>query len=386
MARKATGTTNRKRTSGTAARRAAAVRPPFWQQSEFWGLALILVGLVTTLALIFPDKGKVGAAWSLLLRQGFGVGAYPLALGILAAGIWLLARHAVRTEWIPRWQLVVGGEMAFFGALGLIHVLAGGPTPPLYHEGRGGGIIGWAFSYITVPYLGGALSVLLLGALALGGIYLAAGLRWPVVVWRIRWLWANLGIHWRSVIQSSAARRPVAPTPSPQPARRPATIHPAPFEQAARPATPARPAASAPARKKSSSRPAKAAAAPRRTAAPSAAGGLPPVDLLVPDAADDGDDADARQKAQIIEDTLEAFGIPAQVVEWHRGPVVTQFGLEPGYIERPRPRRQGQAVQGARSASIAFPLQRPGPGPGGGADPHRDPGARARAVVGHGGA
>lgn len=63
-------------------------------------------------------------------------------------------------------------------------------------------------------------------------------------------------------------------------------------------------------------------------------GGLPPIDLLSPDQPITSDDADARLKAEIIENTLEAFGIPARVTEWHRGPVVTQFGVEPGYIEQ----------------------------------------------------
>ncbi|HHX43712.1 MAG TPA: DNA translocase FtsK, partial [Chloroflexi bacterium] len=75
--------------------------------------------------------------------------------------------------------------------------------------------------------------------------------------------------------------------------------------------------------------PREAAARPLPTPA-----GLPSLDLLTPEAPGTSDEADARLKAQIIEDTLEAFGIPARVAEWHRGPVVTQFGVEPGYIER----------------------------------------------------
>ena len=61
---------------------------------------------------------------------------------------------------------------------------------------------------------------------------------------------------------------------------------------------------------------------------------MPPLDLLAPDDPVTNDDADARERAQTIEDTLSAFGIPAQVVEWSRGPAVTQFGVEPGYYEK----------------------------------------------------
>ena len=40
---------------------------------------------------------------------------------------------------------------------------------------------------------------------------------------------------------------------------------------------------------------------------------------------------------QIIEETLESFGIPVKVVEKQQGPTVTQFGLKPGDVERRLP-------------------------------------------------
>ncbi len=44
-------------------------------------------------------------------------------------------------------------------------------------------------------------------------------------------------------------------------------------------------------------------------------------------------EADIRQRAALIEDTLRAFGVPARVVEVNRGPTITQFGVEPGFSE-----------------------------------------------------
>ncbi len=43
---------------------------------------------------------------------------------------------------------------------------------------------------------------------------------------------------------------------------------------------------------------------------------------------------DLRDKAHIIEDTLHAFGVEGKVVEVNRGPAITQFGVEPGFIVR----------------------------------------------------
>jgi S-DNA-T family DNA segregation ATPase FtsK/SpoIIIE len=41
-----------------------------------------------------------------------------------------------------------------------------------------------------------------------------------------------------------------------------------------------------------------------------------------------------RRRVEVIEETLSSFGVPVQVVEVNQGPTVTQFGLDPGYIER----------------------------------------------------
>jgi hypothetical protein len=40
------------------------------------------------------------------------------------------------------------------------------------------------------------------------------------------------------------------------------------------------------------------------------------------------------ERAQTIEETLESFGAPGKVVEVNTGPVITQFGVEPDYVEK----------------------------------------------------
>jgi len=44
------------------------------------------------------------------------------------------------------------------------------------------------------------------------------------------------------------------------------------------------------------------------------------------------DDVD-RQRARVIEETLRVLGAPVNVVEINRGPTITQFGVEPDFIE-----------------------------------------------------
>lgn len=61
---------------------------------------------------------------------------------------------------------------------------------------------------------------------------------------------------------------------------------------------------------------------------------LPPLSLLSAPTKDPARGANTRYQAQIIEETLNGFGIPAEVVEINAGPTVTQFGLKLGTVER----------------------------------------------------
>src|SRR5690606_18108469 len=61
---------------------------------------------------------------------------------------------------------------------------------------------------------------------------------------------------------------------------------------------------------------------------------LPPLSLL-----EEGSDyvltpEEVDEKKRIIEETLAHFGLPATVTQIQRGPAITQFGVEPGYVER----------------------------------------------------
>ncbi|GAB4476892.1 MAG: hypothetical protein Kow00124_19530 [Anaerolineae bacterium] len=60
---------------------------------------------------------------------------------------------------------------------------------------------------------------------------------------------------------------------------------------------------------------------------------LPAIDLLNPAAPKTISDEELRQRAEIIEQTLSSFGAPGRVVEVNHGPVITQFGVEPDYID-----------------------------------------------------
>lgn len=61
---------------------------------------------------------------------------------------------------------------------------------------------------------------------------------------------------------------------------------------------------------------------------------LPKLDLLEISSEAKYAQSTAELKKRTIEETLEQFGIPAKVVEINAGPTITQFGVEPGFVER----------------------------------------------------
>jgi len=57
-------------------------------------------------------------------------------------------------------------------------------------------------------------------------------------------------------------------------------------------------------------------------------------EMLEPGGEQETGDATIREHVEIIEHTLESFGAPATVVEINRGPTITQYGVEPSFIEQ----------------------------------------------------
>ncbi|MBI9046498.1 MAG: hypothetical protein JEZ06_18550 [Anaerolineaceae bacterium] len=62
--------------------------------------------------------------------------------------------------------------------------------------------------------------------------------------------------------------------------------------------------------------------------------GLPQLTILNKDRITKYDDENIHLTAKLLERSLEEFGIPARVVGFRVGPTVTQFAVEPGFIEK----------------------------------------------------
>lgn len=89
---------------------------------------------------------------------------------------------------------------------------------------------------------------------------------------------------------------------------------------------------------------------------------LPPLDLLSIGATYKPDKRTINMTAGLIEKTLDEFGIPAKVVGFRTGPTVTQFAVEPGYIDKSDEERQkirvAQILSLQRDLTLALSAER----------------------------
>ncbi len=343
--------TRRKSTSGQKPAPKPPGRPwwtwlasPITQQTLAVGL--ILLSLLTFLTLLRVTSGRWTDAWLRALQFVFGWGTVPVAFAIGWGGVLILQHHLDRPiAW--RWRPVVGLELLFFGLLALTHLLMGRRDPwALLQSGWGGGVIGWALSHILTLYLGPLVAGVLLAIFTLLGLGLA--LDWTLADIRER-------LGRRRTIPSPA--RPRAARPA-QPAARPSPRPAPPTPSASAPAPAERPSPAAPRPEPAPTAPPRPAPAPWPEPAFPAEPSLPPLDLL-----DEGEeiglsDEEVRRKSRIIVETLAQFGLPVQVVEVRRGPAVTQFGIAPGFIERPGPdgQRRPHKVRVSQIAALANDL------------------------------
>jgi DNA segregation ATPase FtsK/SpoIIIE, S-DNA-T family len=281
---------------------------------EIVGILLLMLGLVTLLSLVPVERGALMEGWISLLEMAVGWGVWLVPVGFGGVGLWLIFVGLGREVYVEP-EKPWGAVLLFVLGLALLHLLAGGEDPQaLAAEGSGGGYLGYWVSELLVTGLGTPAAVVVLVTLSIVSLMMLLGLS-------LRDMWAIGSDAWRRVREPG----PLSGIRINRPGR---AAQPAPTEQlsadAPRPATAA---TLAPPR-------------PQGSVFPRIIGGqqvwhLPPIDEILVEAGEQElSQAEIRERVRIIEDTLNSFAVPAKVVEVNQGPTVTQFGVEPGYIER----------------------------------------------------
>ena len=307
---------------------------------DILGIALALVGLLTLLSLLSPSHGTITGAWVQLLSQVAGWGTFVLPLALLIVGLWLLFRNIEKLPLLSGVRLT-GIVLIYLNLLAFLHLLGGGGRE-LAQTGQGGGIVGFLFERLLKDSVGTAGMVValiawLLIALAFSFDLSLTDLFGPLVE-QIRRSWheRNKSDGSSGAGNAPASERMIFADP-PASNELPSDFRPLSGRKGSSANTSA---SAAPAQR---SEPASVSLdlnssehnlIPPAPAPEGPGWAVPGVDVILDPAEPVFTQANQDQdRARTIEETLAAFGAPAHVVETHRGPTVTMFGVEPDFVE-----------------------------------------------------
>ncbi len=275
---------------------------------EIIGILLLMVALLTLLSLIPVERGRLMEGWISLLQKGVGWGVWLMPIGLGGIGLWLIFLGLGRQLEIEP-EKPWGALFLFLFGLALLHLMVGGDDPQaLAAEGMGGGYLGYGLSQLLVSGLGVPATAVVLVTLCIVSLMMLLGMSLGEMWTALREGFGRLRDRVRLL---RILRRDRMPSRSGQTMAETAQAD------------------------VETSR-----ARPRGSIFPRIIGGeqvwhLPPIDEILENATEQElSQAEIRQRVRIIEDTLASFGVPAKVVEVNQGPTITQFGVEPGYVER----------------------------------------------------
>jgi S-DNA-T family DNA segregation ATPase FtsK/SpoIIIE len=306
---------------------------------DILGVCLMGLALLTLLFFFAAEKDTLPGFWVMLLRQLFGVGAYLVPLIIAVPGVYLILRRYRSALPVPAPDRIAGIVLLYLGGLMLAHLLTGPTRDTIFTtaaEGVGGGYTGALLLHLSLSLIDYIGTVFALAAWLLVGVLLAFRISIPELAQFLSPAFRRIGTFLRSrwtafrARMESRAKADAYANPAPT-MRAPAapSAAPAPAAEAMRAEAPsAAPVLPAPVTEVTE--PVVTIGIPE----PPPPWALPPVEqILNPGIEATPDEAIDRQRAKIIEDTLESFGAPAKVVEINRGPTITQFGVEPGFTD-----------------------------------------------------
>ena len=347
---------------------------------DIGGLLLAGLGIATLFTLLGLNTGSLIGRWADGLQRAFGFGAYIIAVILTGLCVPVLLRWPVALS-KPLLMQVIWGEIAFLAFLAFMHNLSFGVDPyQLMAQGAGGGAVGWVMSSLAWRVLKidpadvGAGRILILLMWFVLFVLTAWRALLPVLAGQSLFVRRENDRSFDRLKTDDGVEREPAPLvwePEPVDVRGgkgtqltlpdPQELKPT-KRRTAKPSEPAVAVEVPPAEK---AKPDKARAAqplgdsktnptiiqmgeaaakdkeskakgkePPKKAFAQRPGTLPPLTLLSTTKQIKGSEDQVRVQAQVIEDTLQHFGLTGRVTEIRRGPTVTQFGIEPGYMQK----------------------------------------------------
>jgi S-DNA-T family DNA segregation ATPase FtsK/SpoIIIE len=256
------------------------------------GIGLILIALLTFLGLVGISRGILIDYWIVLIKKSFGWGTFGIIL-ILAGLGYAAIRHKAGKPFPIRFGQVLAIEGGFFSLLALIALFSKIGLEKT-EAGNGGGTIGWGLSVL----LPGILGMIVYTTLFLICIIIATGLNKNIKETLLSWSEIELpnGRTQGKLNQDTNKSSQVNGNRA-QDSDVKIDVNYSEWRDDR----------------------------------------LPPLNLLLAEQSRIPDKNQIRNKAVTIENTLAEFGYPVKVIGYRIGPTVTQFALEPGFIEKPGP-------------------------------------------------
>ncbi len=308
------------------------------QKEQIGGIALMALGVVTLLLLLPGNQSFAAETYLRAIRLLVGWGVILAPLWFVAAGLYMLLDSLDKRPEIGL-ERPVGAVLLYVVALAFIHLFALNFSPaidPSELATSGGGLLGQTVGDALRAAVGNAGAYVVLLAFAMAGTILLLNLSLGQIAQGFSYLFARgrgrpmlpgvrintptsrappfgPSLPSKSAVQNGKLGKDKVETPLAQPAqkeKRTAFV----IGRAEAPQPPLLPLT------------------PRiigRDWTP------PNFDTILEANTDQElSQAEIRDRVKIIEQTLAHFGVPARVVEVSQGPTVTQFGVEPGFVDR----------------------------------------------------
>ena len=271
------------------------------------GVFLLTVGLLTLLAMLDLTQGVLTSWWAGLLQRWFGWGSYLIIPVVIGVGLILIVKRSETVEKI-RWGRILILELAVFAGLALLALAEEGSLERA-SQGLDGGLVGWGLAELLGTFI---RPTWLLGFILVVVIFLSVliGSGFTAYLARLAENYSRSGVGYEDAepavtigeqdgVEQPAKKKKVPRLPAEYRKKFKIQVD---EEKSAKP--------------------------PKRDER------LPDLDLLLNEQTSKPDERNINLTAGLIEKTLAEFGIPARVIGFQVGPTVTQFAVEPGFVEK----------------------------------------------------